>query len=74
MTSLVDFDISNNPGIDQPELNATIHTVTSSPYITSIRLSNTNISDLNYVFTPLLDAGKQRDYGEIQSICDQSLV
>lgn len=65
-SSLVHFDISDNPNINQIDLNATIHTVASSPYITTMRLSNVNLTDLTYVLTPLVDAGKESEYIRVQ--------
>lgn len=54
---LTNFDISDNEGINQRDLNATIRAVCNSPYLASLRLSNVNISDLDYVLTPLLETG-----------------
>ncbi|XP_067941906.1 insulin-like growth factor-binding protein complex acid labile subunit [Watersipora subatra] len=57
---LAHFDMSNNPGISQRDLNETIKTICTSMFLSSVRLSNVNISDLRYVLTPLLDTDDMR--------------
>lgn len=57
VTTLHTFDVSDNNEINISDLNATIKAVCRSPELSTLRLSNLNITDLSYMLAPLRETG-----------------